>query len=91
MPTSDIATKLLRGLRLLTVATIVLYILAAAAIVQTDVALCTLKTDIRHRIESGEDFLTKHPDGIPGITAAALQATIDSQKRSYAALSILPC
>lgn len=91
MPSFDIAIELKRSLRRLTVATFVLYLLAVAAVVQTDVALCTLKSDIGHRVKSGEDFLAKHPHGIAGIPAATLRATLDSQKRSHDALSILPC
>lgn len=61
------------------------------ASVRTEHALCILRDDLEARVASSEQFLVDHPDGIPGITTAAIQANIDSQTRTIVALQLLQC
>ena len=58
---------------------------------RTAAALCTFRADLRARYESGLDFLKNHPDGIPGISAADIQRTLDNQKSTLDSLAGLPC
>jgi hypothetical protein len=54
-------------------------------------ALCALKADIQRRHDAGVMFLEDHPNGIPGIPAAALKQSITNQKASLHALRDLDC
>jgi hypothetical protein len=64
---------------------------AAKSSAQTLHALCALRDDLHQRIVGAEDFLRKHPGGIPGIPAKTIQATVDGQRRTIAALGGLRC
>jgi hypothetical protein len=55
------------------------------------IALCAFKHDLQERTKSGEDFLRTHPNGIPGISAAQIQANISLQNRTIKSLSNLDC
>lgn len=57
----------------------------------TNAALCTLRSDLEVRLQGAKDFLAEHPDGIAGITAATLQQSITNQERTVTALSGLEC
>lgn len=54
-------------------------------------ALCALKADLRQRILAARGFLDKHPQGISGITAAAILVSITSQEATLLALKPLAC
>lgn len=54
-------------------------------------ALCSLRADVQKRVDSGRAFLTKHPYGIPGISAPTLQTTVNNSQRTVDALSALVC
>jgi hypothetical protein len=54
-------------------------------------ALCAFRDDVAHRKRSTENLLQRHPHGIPGISVATLQASIDSEKHTTKALSPLKC
>jgi hypothetical protein len=54
-------------------------------------SLCALKADIQRRHDAGVMFLEDHPNGIPGIPAAALKQSITNQKASLHALRDLDC
>lgn len=54
-------------------------------------ALCALQHDLEVRHESGQKFLDVNPNGIPGISAQQIQASLDNQKSTLRALSILNC
>lgn len=93
-----IAEDLQRALRVLTVATIVLYLICIGVAVKvytdnrsTTDALCTLRTDLVKRVASSQNFLKEHPDGIPGISPKVIIDGIDNQQRSIEALSGLHC
>lgn len=58
---------------------------------QTIGALCTFRADLARRAEDAEDFLQDNPDGIPGLSAEAIQTSIDNQRRTLDSLSGLPC
>lgn len=60
-------------------------------IVSTTSALCALKVDMEARIIQGQDFLSKNPDGIPGITPEAIQQQLDNTQRTLNALSEISC
>jgi high-affinity Fe2+/Pb2+ permease len=54
-------------------------------------ALCALRADIQTRLGSTEKFLDENPRGIPGISAAQIQQSIDNYNRTLIALSGLRC
>jgi len=58
---------------------------------QTIGALCTFRADLSERAEAAQDFLQENPDGIPGLSAKAIQTSIDNQLRTLDSLSGLPC
>lgn len=58
---------------------------------QNTSALCALRHDLERRVEGGEQFLTDHPRGIPGIPAKTLRQSIDGQKRTIRALNRVNC
>lgn len=57
----------------------------------TNTALCALRGDLEQRIANAEQFLKDNPDGIPGLSAEAIQTSIDGQQRTVDALGILQC
>lgn len=59
--------------------------------VQTTAALCALRFDLQSRVDQGEEFLKENPNGFRGFSPEAIQQQIDGQKRTIAALSVLPC
>jgi hypothetical protein len=59
--------------------------------VQTTTVICALRADLQARVDSTEKFLRTHPNGFAGISAEALEAQMEGQQRTIAALSTLPC
>jgi hypothetical protein len=57
----------------------------------TNEALCALKQDLQRRYDSGTEFLASNPDGIPGITRATIQQSLENQRRTLLALRQLDC
>jgi hypothetical protein len=57
----------------------------------TTLALCALRDDVERRVQSSQNFLAEHPNGIPGIPARTLRDSINNQQRTIDALSILKC
>lgn len=55
--------------------------------------VCNLRTDLEHRVEASEEFLTKHPGTIKalGFTKAQVQKEIDNQRRTLSALDVVSC
>lgn len=102
MPETDVAAVLLRGLRNLRIATVVLYcvvVLGGGGLLfytanrasQSTSALCALRSDEQRRVATATTFLTEHPHGIPGVSPASIATTIDSQTRTIKALAVLHC
>ncbi len=58
---------------------------------RTETALCILREDLEIRAQTSRQFLIDNPDGIPGISAEALQNSIDNQERTITALALLEC
>src|SRR4029453_9862499 len=58
---------------------------------QTLDALCTFRLDLQRRYDDGVEFPGEHPEGIPGISAADIQRSLDNQKATLDSLSGLPC
>jgi hypothetical protein len=54
-------------------------------------ALCTLRGDLVQRVTDTAKFLATHPDGIAGISAAAIQQSLDNQQRTIDSLDSLKC
>lgn len=54
-------------------------------------ALCLLRHDLKDRVASAEQFLKNHPQGLAGIPAATIKSSVDGQRRTVKALSILKC
>lgn len=93
-----VAEDLQRALRLLTAATIVLYLICIGVAVKvytdsrsTTDALCTLRTDLVKRVNSSRNFLKDHPNGVSGISPKVIIDGIDNQQRSIEALKGLDC
>lgn len=57
----------------------------------TNHALCVLRMDLEQRVQDSIQFLTDHPDGIPGIPVESIQQSIDNQQRTINALADLSC
>lgn len=54
-------------------------------------ALCALRADLQNRVSTSDAFLLKHPDGIPGISAATIGAATTNSRRTIKALSPIAC
>lgn len=54
-------------------------------------SLCALRSDLQVRVDSSEEFLEEHPNGIQGISRADIQQGIDNQERTIEALDDLSC
>jgi hypothetical protein len=57
----------------------------------TKTALCLFRDNIEKQVATSEEFLKNNPDGIQGLPAATIQASIDRQKDTLKALDILEC
>lgn len=53
---------------------------------QAHAALCVFAADLQTRIINGRLFLLAHPDGIQGITAKTIKASIDAEQSTLDAL-----
>jgi len=54
-------------------------------------AICALRADRIQSIEDAQQFLRKHPDGIPGITRRDIQRSIDQQEVTVRAFRFADC
>lgn len=54
-------------------------------------ALCSFKNDLQRRVDQGNALLKTHPEGIAGIPAATIQASIQNQQASLISLDSLMC
>jgi hypothetical protein len=54
-------------------------------------AFCALRHDIERRIEDSQAFLDEHPSGIPGIPAKQIRESIQAQRETIRALSVVVC
>jgi len=61
--------------------------------VETHTALCTLNNDLERRLEDTVRYLERHPgkEPIPGISRADLRRSIQNQRDTLDALSVLEC
>lgn len=57
----------------------------------TTAALCTFRRDLEARVSASQNFLVTHPNGIPGISAATIEASVTMEKRTIRSLQLLPC
>jgi len=58
---------------------------------ETVTALCTFRDDLQRRYDDGIKFLVNHPEGIPGISAADIQRSLENQRATLKSLAELPC
>lgn len=91
-------SPLRRALWMFVAMTLVLYVMVAALGLfvytqahQNKAALCALRTDLERRVAVSETFLEENPEGIPGISPAALRTSITNQRLTIQALSGLDC
>ena len=99
MPDPDsIIVPVRNTLRWLVAATVVLYVALAGlglwVYSEADSngdALCALRADLEKRVESSQQFLIDHPDGIAGIPARTIREGIENQRRTIDALGDLSC
>lgn len=92
------AAALRRTLRCLIGATVILYLIVAAALVlvwayenRTRHALCTYRGDLVQRHDQTAAYLGTHPDGIAGVDRATIRASLHNQQRTIDALTALHC
>lgn len=98
MSDPDIGQQILKQLRFLRIATVVLAVTLIAVVIylfvslkNTNDALCTLRGDLEARAAQTRNYLDEHPNGFPGIPAAALRKNLADQERTIEALSSLNC
>jgi hypothetical protein len=91
LPERDVGQEIKRALRWLIGLTVVLYVALAVLTFQSTASLCALKGDLERRVESSQQFLIDHPNGIPGISAKQIKDGIDNQKRTIRSLRFLLC
>lgn len=102
MPDRDLATELRRLIRRQAYAIVALALVVVVAVVyfywtlssetdRTRSSLCTFLVDLEQRVQSSDDFLKDHPDGIPGVPAATLRASLKNQRATIASLAGLDC
>jgi hypothetical protein len=54
-------------------------------------ALCAFRADLQQRVTSGEAFLKTHPQGILGIPAPTIRASLNNQEATLRTLAPLIC
>lgn len=54
-------------------------------------ALCAFRSDLDTRIKAGKDFLKAHPNGIPGISRADIERSLQGQESTLDTLHFLRC
>lgn len=93
-----VAEKLRRSLRRLAIATAILYLALVLgglkvylANRQTTQTLCTLRDDLRNRVDASVAFLQEHPAGIPGVPTGVILKGIEDQRKTIIALNNLNC
>jgi hypothetical protein len=93
-----VADPVIRTLRRLVIATVVVYIVVGGIAYLThkeaekaNNALCALREDIAKRVIQGQSFLLTHPQGFAGISAGALKLSIENERRTLDSLAGLPC
>ena len=59
--------------------------------VSTNAALCTFRSDLQRRADATEEFIERHPEGIPGISRQDLVRSWKSQQATLQALDSLKC
>jgi hypothetical protein len=58
---------------------------------QSHNALCSFVEDLKTRVQTSEEFLAEHPNGIPGLSVEVLRTSIRNQKMTIESLSNLRC
>ena len=94
----DVLQDMRRTLRLLVVATVVLFVGLGGGMAWTysqanesQNALCALRGDLEKRVAGTQTYLAEHPEGFPGVSPATLRKSLKDQQRTIAALGDLPC
>jgi hypothetical protein len=97
-PALHTAKELKRALRILTIATVVIYLFMGGIAIYTyslsqrnKRALCAIRHNAEDRVNSAQEFLLKHPKGIPGITPDDLRRTIQIYETNARALDDVNC
>lgn len=58
---------------------------------ETHRSACALKVDVSQRIDSAQDFLKRHPQGIDGVSRGDIQLTIANEQRTLHSFRFLDC
>jgi hypothetical protein len=95
---ASVETTIKRALVGLALATVVIYLIvigvSAFVFIESNAnrnALCALRSDLHSRVATSEAFLKTSPNGVAGIPAATIEATIEGQKKTIKALGSLSC
>lgn len=54
-------------------------------------AICALKLDLARRVDMAERFLHEHPEGFAGVPAATIRASVENERQTIDALSVIQC
>jgi hypothetical protein len=97
-PALHTAKELRRSLRVLIVLTVVLYVILGGVAFYTyqlgqknKRALCTIRANAQTRADATQDFLLRHPNGIPGVTVLDLNRSINAYRATVHALDDVNC
>jgi hypothetical protein len=58
---------------------------------QSHTALCSFVGDLERRVETSEEFLRDHPNGIPGLSVEVIRTSLANQRQTILSLSDLKC
>lgn len=94
----DIGSELKKTLKILVIATVVLYLMVVGLVIwvwiQSDTntnALCAIRLEAQTRVTETQTFLANHPNGFLGVSPAQLQQSINDSNATVVALSGLGC
>jgi len=97
-PLTPMLDSIQRTLRVLVIATAVLYLLQFGGYVyiyvkttEANHALCTFRSNIEEEAAASNAFLVEHPEGLPGITPEMIREGARRQETAITALSGLSC
>lgn len=95
---SKVATEIKRTLRILIATTVVLFLaLLGMGIYVYGIsrdntrALCATKLEAQRRVAETEKFIKETPNGIPGLSPAVLQRSLDASKSTVKSLDAVSC
>jgi hypothetical protein len=97
-PPAEMLDSIIRTLRVLVIATVVLYLLQFGGYIyiyvqsaEANKALCTFRANLAEEAAASNNFLLEHPEGVPGITPETIREGAHRQETAVTSLSGLSC